>query len=188
MKKYSSEIASKLVVSSELQKKVETMVLDCMSKVQRIYGQEKVGEVPKIIFSKKGRSAGSVSYNSISGESFININPILLNENVDYIINQTVPHEVAHIIAFSIFGVGIKPHGYEWKRIMWLLNKDPNRCHTLSTQTIKAMRKSTERKKHVYTCNSCEKDYIVSSVIHNRIVQGKRYCCPTCKNSVKKIY
>jgi SprT protein len=177
MKTYSSEIHSKLTVSKDLQDRIETMVLDCLLKAQAVYGTDKVNKIPKILFTKKGRAAGTASWNYLTGEASININPILLNENVEYVVNQTVPHEVAHIVTFMIWGREATAHGYHWKSVMNLFGKRAERCHQLNTETAKQM-----RVRNVYSCKCqrCQKEFVVSAIIKGRMERGIPYTHRAC--------
>jgi SprT protein len=60
----------------------------------------------------------------------ITINPVYFLSNLTDMIEETVPHEVSHIIAGNSYGVDIKPHGKEWKEVIISLGKEPIICHT----------------------------------------------------------
>lgn len=80
--------------------------------------------MPKVIFKNMG---------SVAGRAYINENVIALhpqymrNHSEDFLV-QTVGHEVAHIISFAQKR-GIKPHGDEWRRVMWAFSLPATRCH-----------------------------------------------------------
>ena len=67
--------------------------------------------------------------------------------------NQTLLHEVAHIITRHIHGHGrhIKAHGREWKRVMVAFGLAPNRCSNYSY--IREDRENSA--KHKYECLDC---------------------------------
>ena len=174
MKVYSQEIMSKRVVSKELQLKIETVVLECLVKAQNKWGADKVNKIPTIKYNLSGRCAGRAHWIYVTNDMFIRINPILLNENVEYMLTNTVPHEIAHLVAYMVFGKSIKPHGYEWKTVMRCFGLTPDRCHYLNTSTVRSIRKPTVRKRYLGVCDYCSKELVMSSVIRNRIILGKK--------------
>ncbi len=82
-----------------------------------------------------------------SGE--IQLNPKLreISENE---VDHTLRHELAHIIAYEIYGRKIKPHGPEWRATCHQLEiPDASVTHNLP------LKKRTLRKNFCYTCPSC---------------------------------
>lgn len=51
----------------------------------------------------------------------------------DEMLNETLPHELAHFIDFNLNGwpVGKKGHDNVWKNIMLKIGKNPARLHTM---------------------------------------------------------
>ena len=64
--------------------------------------------VPTISYELRGVKAG-VAYLQ---KNEIKFNRTLLLENSDEFIRQVVPHELAHLIVYQVFG-RVKPHGRE---------------------------------------------------------------------------
>jgi predicted SprT family Zn-dependent metalloprotease len=64
----------------------------------------------------------------------VQINMVLFEDNVSHILNETLPHEVGHLVQFNKFdhkGLHVEGHGAEWKEIMRKLGKDPHKYHNL---------------------------------------------------------
>jgi SprT protein len=64
----------------------------------------------------------------------IEINMVLFRDNIDHILNETIPHEIAHLIHYDKFdreGALAHGHGAEWREVMRLLGKVPNKFHNL---------------------------------------------------------
>jgi SprT protein len=176
------DIRQKMVVSKELQLRIESVVLDCLVKAQKHYGESKITKIPEIRYDTKGRAAGQAWYND--GNPFIKINPILLNENVETVINQTVPHEIAHIVADMIWNrINIRPHGREWASVMYLFGKRPNRCHSMDTTSIRMLRHGG--KEYLYKCN-CQ-TFKFSKTRHTKSLGGVVYTCKRCKSHVEYV-
>lgn len=86
----------------------------------------------------------------------VNINMILFEDNVDHILNDTIPHEIAHLVQFDKFnhrGADTQGHGIEWQEITRRFGKTPQKFHTLDTarsvehfKTMKKTKKSTKGK------------------------------------------
>jgi len=135
---------------------------------------------PYLSFKLKGRTAGKASYQKWT----IKINLVLLKENWDDMINQTLPHEIAHLVAWHVYGQCIKPHGREWKSIMRAFGKKPSRCHALDT-TNSAVR--TMARVFTYKC-ICDISHDLTIIRHRRQQSGRaNYRCSKCKRSLKYI-
>ena len=69
---------------------------------------------PTVSFRLRGQKAGVAHLD----ENLLRFNPQLYRENREHFLEQTVAHEVAHLIAHQLFGPRIRPHGEEWQLIM----------------------------------------------------------------------
>jgi len=137
---------------------------------------------PNVDFSLRGRVGGIYSSKSHS----IKINMVLLEENTEDYLSQTIPHEVAHAFQRHIygsiqFGKRIMPHGYEWKRIMQKFGKDPKRCHTYDTENAR-VRKIARDYEYVCDCMT----HNLTALMHKKIsIQNKPYKCLKCKTRIR---
>jgi SprT protein len=91
---------------------------------------------PRVKFELRGTVAGRAYYS----KNLIQFNPILLDENPEHFVKQTVGHEVAHLAAFVKHGGQIRPHGSEWSRVMWALGLPAKRCHNYDISTVTGRR------------------------------------------------
>ncbi|MET0065710.1 MAG: SprT-like domain-containing protein [Candidatus Thiodiazotropha sp.] len=129
---------------------------------------------PEIRFDLSGKTAGSVSFGP-RGRIVIRYNAILLAQYGQHFIDETVPHEVAHIVARSRYGPRIKPHGSEWKRVMAFFRAPARRCH--SFDTTRAVRRRMRYFDYQCACRT----HRLSAVRHNRIRSGAMtYQCRLC--------
>jgi SprT protein len=94
---------------------------------------------------------------------------------------QTIPHEVAHVIARSRFGAGIKPHGPEWQGIMQDFGVEPKRCHNFSVGASQSRR----MRYFPYRCD-CQAHHL-STIRHNRTKKGVVYLCRACGSPLQLI-
>jgi SprT protein len=139
--------------------------------------------VPEISFNMRGRAAGQFKGNSF--KPTVRFNRILLEENGQAFIDQTVPHEVAHYVIFEKHGSkrtrprNIRPHGWEWQKIMRDFGCSPKRCHSYDTSNSRQGRRSFPRRQFVYAC-ACQ-EHKVGPARHRRIQTRERtYTCRNC--------
>ncbi len=133
---------------------------------------------PRIAFDLRGQAAGQFRVGA-GGEPLLRYNPQLLARHESEFLAQTVPHEVAHYLAFVRFGRGIRPHGPEWQSIMRGLGADPRRCHDFDVTGLGTRR----LRRHLYHCRCGE--HALSSIRHHRILRGARYVCRSCGQSLR---
>ena len=81
----------------------------------------------------------------------MDINMTLFRENVQHILNDTIPHEIGHLVQFNKFdlkGVSTPGHGVHWMEAMRIMGKVPKRYHELNvTNSIKVYKDNQKAKK-----------------------------------------
>ena len=128
---------------------------------------------PDVRFDLSGKSAGMVVF-ARRGASVIRYNRQLLRQNGQAFIGQTVPHEVAHLVARFLHGYRIRPHGPEWAAIVQLFDGVATRCHNFSLHDV-----PQRRMRHfAYRCDC--REHRLSAIRHNRHQAGVRYLCRNC--------
>lgn len=126
---------------------------------------------PDVSFKLRGQKAGVAHLT----ENKLRFNLQLYRENREDFLRQTVPHEVAHLIAHQLFGLTIQPHGEEWQLIMrGVYERVPNRCHTYEVK-----RRITNR--YIYRCSCPQGEFPFSAQRHALVSKGRRYFCRRCK-------
>ena len=128
--------------------------------------------MPEVNYELRGIKAG-VAYLQ---KNEIKFNRTLLLENADEFIRQVVPHELAHLIVYQIFG-RVKPHGKEWQLVMSEIFRLPaDTCHQFDIKNVQG-------KAFEYRC-ACPAHFL-STRRHNRIVREKiEYLCRKCKGKL----
>lgn len=185
------ELIQKTVVAFNLQQRIQSVVNDCLDKAIKTFGRERVPMNIPVVYKTKSFAAGlaTVKFNHKLGfrpemiSCKIDINPVLLNENIEYVINQTVPHEVAHVVAYSVYSNVISSHGVEWISIMKLFGCEPDRCHKLNVSAINQIR---NRKKYNAEC-ICGELLEISSNQATRMKNGKIYRHIDCGTSINHL-
>lgn len=136
-------------VPDDTRARVTDKVLECL-RLAEIRWNRKF-QVPTIDYSLIGKAAGQANLKLW----LVKLNSILLTENVEDMIDNTVPHEVAHLITYAVYGIKVQPHGREWESVMDLFGCKPERCHNYDTTRSKVYKRP--RKKYIYIC-ACEVD------------------------------
>ena len=105
---------------------------------------------------------------------------MLLGRHPAEFIAETVPHEVAHVVAFAKHGVRIRPHGAEWQGIMRYFGVAPTRCHGYDVSRLR----TRALRRFLYRCNCGTHE--ISSIRHNRIrTRGVVYLCRRCRQPLQ---
>ena len=128
---------------------------------------------PSVNFRLRGHTAGKAFYRTWE----LRYNQQLLEENYQSFCDRTVPHEVAHLVAFELTEGRCKPHGHWWKSVMRAFGCDVSRCHSYDT-TAATVR--TVPAEYPYKC-LC-RTYMFTHIRHRRSIKhgGKYYRCKKC--------
>jgi len=118
--------------------------------------------------------------------SFLDFNLKIAKENPDTFI-ETVIHEVAHYVRYVRngnkldmlpCGKRVDMHGTKWKAVMNEFGiENPQRCHSYKVESTRKQRKWE------YECG-CSK-HRISTVLHNRMQNGQRRLCNSCKGGLE---
>ncbi|WP_275097116.1 SprT-like domain-containing protein [Sedimenticola hydrogenitrophicus] len=160
------------MLETALQREVEALTQQLLTSAGAYFRQDPGQVVVK--FDLTGKAAGMALFPH-RATPVIRYNALLLVENRADFLKRTVPHEVAHIVARRLFGHRIKPHGAEWRRVMRLFGAEASRCHNYDVS--RAIRRRLQRFAYRCDCRSHE----LSSIRHNRVLQGQTYLCVNCK-------
>ena len=160
-------------LNSPIIRQVEDKVIETLLQVQTLYGR--AFELPSIEWNLRGACAGIAH----ARENRIRLNPVLLSENMEHFIGQTVPHEIAHLVNRTMHGPHVRSHGPEWKSIMHALGLPPERCHQYDV----ANARTRTPRRYAYQCNC--RSHPVSQIVHNRICRGLTYLCGHCGSQIR---
>lgn len=164
-------------MKSVVSKRVKEVVDIANNALSEIKNTQKM-DIPTISYNLKGRTAGLAFINA----NKIKLNEVLLTENFDHFLDDTIPHEIAHLVVQHFYGRQKQAHGRVWKNVMFnIFNLNPKRCHSLDTSN------SIGRncRKFEYKCE-CDTHHMISAVRHNRIAKGRQsFRCNRCKSTIK---
>lgn len=176
---------------NDLRNKVRIKIAELQLKAEELWGdkfEDGIAPESTVTFDLKGGRAGTAQY-SRSGDHKLRFNRKILMENSEEFLNDTVPHEFAHLVTYALYGTDrdhkgrrkIKPHGDEWKRVMRLLGYKPSRCHNFKVEKAR-----TVRRKYEYSCG-CQV-HKLTAVRHNKIKSGRsHYLCNRCGKKLERV-
>jgi len=131
-----------------------------------------------IDFDLKGRTSGmfAVKPDSIR----IRYNQIIFSKYFEDALVNTVAHEVAHYVVYSIWGIKkVKPHGKEWKQVMTLFGVKPDVTSNYDVTGLPLHR----QKQFNYSCGCMI--HQLSTTRHNKVQKKKAvYKCRKCLQSL----
>ena len=121
-------------------------------------------------FTHKGTVAGRAFYDGYMKVSF---NEVLAKEN-PVTFNDTVLHEVAHLVVRKLYGPFAKGHGREFKYVLLTMGGNGQRCHSYDVSSVKVTRKKVR-----YVCKcSCQEHMVTAKTITRLAVAY----CKKCKS------
>lgn len=127
-------------------------------------------------FDLTGDTAGQI--NTTSGRIRYNL-PIAERYTEDFL-NQTVKHEIIHIVADRYYKKDCG-HKKEWKNLMQFFGLNDSRCHDYDMSQVKGNRKMFK-----YNC-PCNNWYTVGLNLHKKIQSGTSHYCKKCKTKLRDM-
>lgn len=174
------------MLTQEQKQQILDKIKACFDKADAHY-KRTLKRPTQVLFDLNGGAAGRAYPNT----HVLRFNPHLALRDWNDMVNDTVPHECAHLIDYEInnkleeqmlaraaalearmFGRRRKMpkrdiHGDSWKAVMRVLGVVPKRCHNIDTTGI-VRRKS----RHDYKC-ACGATLVVGAKHHNAILRGR---------------
>ena len=126
-------------------------------------------------FNLRGTCAGMAYWTT--GRVRINAG-LLTGDTLAEMCEQTVPHELAHIIANRMLGRK-SGHGSLWKSVMRQLGLEPNRCHNMEVAHLK----TRHERSYPAACGCGDRTLTVRR--GNRMLRtGCKYRCGKCRTVI----
>jgi len=90
---------------------------------------------PKLLFDLKGTQIAGMAVTGYKNprqlEQWVRIHPDLMQRYPVRMIQQTVPHEIAHLVVDWYLPRGTEPHGPEWMMVMVYFGRPPRPFHDM---------------------------------------------------------
>lgn len=171
----------------ELEAQVDRVISDTLIILSSKLGGKELA-MPEVLYDLKGRTAGWAQTKTVSEPPFdttrkihtIRLNIDLLYRNTESMLQQTVPHEVCHIVQHQLY-THSKAHGYEWQSLMRLLGLTPDRCHQYD---VELQRKHDRPYKYVCPCGNT---FNLTRGMHSKIKMGSKRICNKCKGYLVEV-
>lgn len=130
----------------------------------------------------RGHVAGQCVMPRLRKEAcIIRINRDLLLRYPQEMLEETIPHEVAHAVVYALWGRKVRPHGDEWKSVMAHFGKAPSRTHSMKTTSTRQCRQVFQ-----YVCGCDQRIHELGLTRHRRIIEKKmKYICRDCKSTLR---
>ena len=142
-------MTSHILLSPELRAKVDAAVEAAFTACEKHYEQK--FKRPEVRYNIRNTNGGEAWCH----RNLIRLNLTFLVENEEEFLKQTVPHEVAHLVAHYVYdskpmnGKKVRPHGREWKEVMGVLGLQPKVTHSYNVTSLDIVR--VKRKRSVKT-------------------------------------
>ena len=134
-----------ILLSPELRTKVDAAVEAAFKTCEKHYKQK--FKRPEVRYNIRNTNGGEAWYR----RNLIRLNLTFLVENEEQFLKQTVPHEVAHLVAHYVYdakpmnGKKVRPHGKEWKEVMGVLGLEPKVTHSYDVTSLDIVRVKRKR-------------------------------------------
>lgn len=131
--------------------------------------------VPSVTLNQRGKIAGSAHLQ----RNLIKLHPVLFHDNQQAFIDQVIPHEVCHLLAFQLYGK-VRPHGSQWRYLMHhVFQLTPEVKHQFDVTKVAG-------KTFEYHCQC---GVIALSIRrHNKVTSGQQqYCCRRCSMILRSV-
>lgn len=130
---------------------------------------------PNITLDQRGKCAGTARLR----DWHIRLNPILLQDNPAEFEREVIPHEIAHLVVYAIWG-RVKPHGAEWQKVMRdVFHIAPRTTHKMDVTKVQGAI-------FIYRCD-CQQHQL-SVRRHRAILRGDRqYRCRRCGTNLRQL-
>jgi predicted SprT family Zn-dependent metalloprotease len=156
------EVNPRKLLTPELKQKVEKRVRELLDLAAAIWPDHtaKFQDAPVVRYDIKNRFGG-VAITGGADDWTIRLNLILCYENEAHFIEQTVGHEVAHLVQRVVFGSTkrvedpktgklavkkIRSHGPEWRSVMVKFGLEAARTHKYDTTSIETKKRARSKR------------------------------------------
>lgn len=170
----------RVTIEAELSARVDDRIAELVTIARERAGFEI--RTPVVYYYDGTLTAGYAKYSKNS----VGLHATFLRENTRNMIEETVAHEVAHLVVFQLWIAGRitekqrrRAHGPVWRGIMrnWFA-VTPERCHNFSTENV------TVRRQRRWEARCECRSFWLSTTVRNKMRRGQKRHCVKCRSSV----
>ncbi len=170
-----------MTVDADLTRAVDRRLNDLLARAHRELAARGLPPLPRPeirLFDDRLDAGRALPPQRSSATGVIELNAVYLDRARSAMLEETVAHELAHLLVFHLSPRRrLPPHGELWREIMqgWFQVK-PERTHQFPTQGIRTRR----QRRWSYRC-SCSA-HELTTVRHRRAQRGTVYLCRRCRS------
>lgn len=150
------------------QNQIETRTDELLEKIYRSYPNFRQYHFRSYIELSRAKHIAAAYY----GENKIVYNKKYTEVDIDFILKEVVPHEIAHLLARFLYGQWIRSHGREWRKLAQWLGSTGKACAASEQIMAVADANRNNRKRYEYQCGT--HTFTVSAIMHNKIKKGQK--------------
>lgn len=142
----------------------------------------KLAPYPDVRFDLRGDKAGEAVSAGAATSPLVRLNEDLLRRYPSETLENTIPHECAHVITDHVWGAGVEPHGAEWRSVMELFGKEPDITHNMVTEPAR------QTPRYAYICDCPGKRHELGVHMHRNLATHTRhYACLICNAVLRPL-
>lgn len=148
----------------------------CLALAERYFGRKFPS--PTISMNLKGRAAGQCRFPAgFNKAPELRFNLQIYQRYTQQFIEEVVPHEVAHLVAYCHYGKRIRPHGKHWQDIMReVMGCEPAVTHSFECEPARRMQYFD------YVCGCEGRQHQLSAIRHGKVQRRQaHYVCRSCR-------
>ena len=151
----------------DIQARLRARVFEVVNEARKLYPSYAAAPYPEIRFYTKGRVMGTAK-----GGCILRLNLTLAEQNMDEALNDTIPHEVAHLVC-QVDPTQGKGHNYGWRWVCQSLGGSGRRTYCPTGFTPKVIKKTVRQYRYVAACGT---EIWLGAGRHSKIIKrGKTY-------------
>ena len=94
----------------------------------RVFYPQIQAEYPKVVLNNRLKSTAGRAFIE-NNPQYIDLSTELFWQYTEQFVQDTIPHELAHLVAFTVYGD--PGHGIGWRNVITKMNIPTKRCHNM---------------------------------------------------------